>query len=368
MPLPLLGALLLAIGLAAAVALYRPPPDVPAAGWSGDPSSPGRRRWWDGQAWTPRVADGAEPPGRPRRFHGRFWGGWVWVLAAAIVVSVGGGALYLSGENVRLLAVTSFAGMALTCWAAYRFTARQIGLDDAVSPLQVIAATVAGAGSTLLVAMSLNDLVIGHWGIARAVNLVGFIEEGAKYLVPIALFLVGRYRNPRAGIGVGLGAGFGFAITETTLYAFETLAASGPNLCGTETVVTAQGVVQEQLLRIFTVSPLHWMWTATAVAIGWRLWRVYGRRGTVGALGGLLLVMVIHSFNDTTTTFGCGSPIAGFLWTVVRWGILLGSYLLFKAMLARNTPPTLVGHVSRGWTPRRLPPARPGDGGDGGER
>ena len=36
-----------------------PVADVVEAGWEADPLDPGRRRWWDGVAWTAHVTGGA---------------------------------------------------------------------------------------------------------------------------------------------------------------------------------------------------------------------------------------------------------------------------------------------------------------------
>jgi hypothetical protein len=68
-----------------------------------------------------------------------------------------------------------------------------------------------------------------------------------------------------------------------------------------------------------------------------------------------MLVMVVHSVNDTTSTLGCGNPSTTFLLQLLRWAILIGSYLFFKAMARKSTPPQLIGVVSAGWTPKRLP-------------
>lgn len=357
MPLTLLGAILLVTGFAAAVLLERRRTDSPPADWYPDPTTTEpRRRRWDGQAWHPTVADGSTAAARGRRFRGRFWGAWVWFFVAALVVLGVGSALYTSSENVTVMGWTSFLAMSLVCAGFYRFVARQVALDEVVGPLSVLAGTVAGAGATLLIALNLNDLVIENLGgVQTATRTVGFTEELAKLVVPLALFLVGRYRNPRAGIAMGIAAGFGFAIAETTLYAYETAAASGPNFCGTVTPeATPMLVIQAQVARIWTVSPLHWLWTGIAVAVAWRLWRVYGGRGTPAAVGVILAVMVVHSVNDTSSTLGCGNPGVSFLLQVFRWGLFVATYLVFKAMVRKSTPPELIGVVSKGWTPQHL--------------
>ncbi|MFJ2300731.1 PrsW family glutamic-type intramembrane protease [Oerskovia paurometabola] len=356
MMLNILGAVLLIVGFYAAWRLAPKRPGAPAAGWFPDPASKSpRSRLWDGQAWTARVTGGAERANRGHHFRGRFWGRWVWSLAAALVVLGIGIAAYQATENVHVMAVTSFLAMALVCWAFYGFVDRQLSLRDVIGLRQVAAVAVASAGATFLVALNLNDLTGSIGGISLATALVGFTEETAKLLVPIALFLLGTYRNPRAGVAIGLASGFGFAIAETTLYAYQTAAASGPAFCGGETpAVTTGSVIAAQVARIFGVSPFHWLFTGIAVAIAWRAWHLYGRKGMPAAIGGIVLVMVVHSLNDTSATLGCGEPTVQSLLAMVRYVLVIVMYLVFKAWTRKHTPPTMVGSVSKGWTPKHL--------------
>ncbi|GIG65816.1 PrsW family glutamic-type intramembrane protease [Phytomonospora endophytica] len=355
--LNIFAAVLLVAGFAAAYVLYRPRAGVPAAGRYPDPvaRSAARERMWDSRAWTAEVGPGDTAARVGPRFRGWFRGGWVLYLLGALLVLIAGGALYRSNDDVHVMAVTSFLAMSGVAWAFYRFTAARLALDDVISPVQVIAIGTATAGAVLLIAANLNSWLIDLGGTRLAAGTVGLVEEGTKLLVPLVLFALARYRDPRAGIGAGLAAGFGFAVAETTQYAYATASASGPDFCGGETAdPTAAGVVSAQVTRVFTVSPLHWLWTGIAVAIAWRLWHLFGRRGTLGAVTAIVAVMAVHSFNDSSVTWGCGSPGLTFLFQVLRWAILVASYLVFKAAARRSTPPQLIGTVSPGWTPRRL--------------
>lgn len=358
MVLTLVGVLLLAVGLVAAYVLARRGEGVPSSGWHPDPSThDARQRFWDSRTWTSRVVDGAPAADRGHRFRGRFWGRWVWLLVAGVVVLVVGSVLYESTGQVHYIGVASLVGMALVCGAFYRFVARQLALDDVIGLREVVAVAVATSGAVLVVAANVNSWVIESFGIDTATAAVGFVEEGTKFLVPVVLFLLARYRDPRAGVAIGLASGFGFAIVETTQYAYQTALSAAPDFCGTGSavVVTPASVVQEQVLRTFTVSPLHWLWTGIAVAIAWRLWHLRGVRGTWGAVGGLLMVMVIHSLNDSSLTSTCGEPVLATLFALLRWVLLVVMYLVLKAWSRKSTPPQLVGKVSRGWLPKHLP-------------
>ncbi|HEX6684203.1 MAG TPA: PrsW family glutamic-type intramembrane protease, partial [Candidatus Limnocylindrales bacterium] len=290
--LNLFGVMLLVLGLIAAYfAAARDRPGVPAPGWYPDPTG---TRYWDGRAWTRhvRASTVVGAANRGTRFRGRFWGRWVWWLVAAIAILVAGSLAYLaygSGAGVHLMAGTSMLAMTGICVAFYRFAARQLALDDVIGARELVSVAVATAGAVIVFAANANDAIIEAAGIRAATITVGFIEEGTKLLVPLGLYIAGRYRDPRAGIAIGLASGFAFAIIETTQYAYSTATASGPDFCGdVMPTPTAAGVVQEQVYRMFLVSPLHWLWTGTATAIAWRLWHLYGRRGTLGAVGGIL--------------------------------------------------------------------------------
>jgi RsiW-degrading membrane proteinase PrsW (M82 family) len=275
------------------------------------------------------------------------------VAAAAILAA--GSAAYQATERVTVMAVTSFAAMTLVCWAFYRFAARRLALDDTVAPTAVAAVAAATIGATLLIAANLNSAVAAAGGITTATATVGFIEEGTKLLVPLTLLAAGRFRDPRAGIAVGIAAGFGFAIAETTQYAYQTAAASGPDFCGGPPAEpTAASVIQTQVWRIFIVSPLHWLWTGTATAIVWRQWHLRGRRALPVAAGAVLAVMVLHSLNDTSATAGRGSPTLSLLTQLGRWALLIAMYLLWRATARKSTPPQRIGVVSRGWHPKHL--------------
>jgi protease PrsW len=57
--------------------------------------------------------------------------------------------------------------------------------------------------------------------------LVAVIEEAAKLIVPVILYLLWRPNNPRVGITIGIASGMGFATLETMGYGFQALLAGG---------------------------------------------------------------------------------------------------------------------------------------------
>ena len=119
---------------------------------------------------------------------------------------------------------------------------------------------------------------------------VGVIEESAKLLVPLILYIRGRYRSEMSGITFGVAAGMGFAALETMGYAFVAFIQSGGNI----------GTLEETLLVRGLLSPAgHAAWTGLICAVLWRERARLGRpvinRAVVGAFA---LAVVLHALWD----------------------------------------------------------------------
>lgn len=357
-------ALLLICGTWVAAALWYARPDQPAAAWDPDPTSTqARLRYWDGQAWTSAVAPGGAPTSRGRPFNGRFWGWWALVYAGGVAVTIAGSVLYVGGGPVPVFAMTSAVAMSLLFGAFLWFVARQLNLTEVVTVWQVVAAVVAGAGACLLIAGNVN-VWIGHtFGVRTALATVGVVEESTKLLVPLVLYALVRYRNPRAGIAIGLASAAGFGIAEATTYAVPMPYGSVVSPCSSAMVSTTSPdvTVYSEFFRLLMIEPLHLFWTGIAVAVVWRLWRRYGRvRLTPAVVGAILLPIVLHSSLDSSADLSCfaSAELSG-LQGLLKIPIFVVSYLLFKFFASQSTPPDIVKLVSRGWHPSHLKSASP---------
>ncbi|MEI6622586.1 MAG: PrsW family glutamic-type intramembrane protease [Actinomycetes bacterium] len=358
-------AVLLICGTWAAAALWRAEPDQPPAAWSPDPTTKSALlRFWDGQAWTSAVAPAGAPTGRGRLFWGRFWGWWALVYGGGVAVTLAGSVLYLNGGSVPVFALTSAVAMSVLFAAFGWFVARQLNLAEVVTVWQVVAAVIAGAGASILIAGNINDLISHLFGVKTALATVGIVEESTKLLVPLVLYALVRYRNPRAGIAVGLASAAGFGIAEATSYAIVMPHGTAVNPCSPAMVSTTSPdvTVGSEFFRLLTVEPLHLFWTGIAVAVVWRLWRHYGRaRVTPAVVGAVLLPMALHSSFDSTSDFACGNnPGLDALLGLLKVLLFIASYLLFKFFVSQSTPPDIVASVSSGWHPSHLKSASPG--------
>lgn len=351
------GLVLMVLGLAVAYRLAPSDARPPSAGWFPDPASRSPVvRFWDGAAWTRRTRPGIAASLRGHRFRG-LGGPWaVWALGAVVVFTAGSVA-YLSTASLLVMQGTSFLAQVLAAWSFFLLIDYRLALREVVRTPAVIAMIVAGYGLTEAVPGAINHWVAGTFGTTAVLGAVGVVEEGLKFALPLVLLLVGRYRNPRAGIALGLASGIGFAISETTGYVRVLAAASGPSICGGDMAASSAGeIVRSQAMRLIMTAPQHWCLCGLAVAVAWRAWWLSGRRGTVPAVGALFAVMVVHSLSDLSVLTLCGNaPLLLELFvvsTTLVMPVLL--YLGFRAAARRSTPPARVVTVVRSWRPRRL--------------
>lgn len=128
---------------------------------------------------------------------------------------------------------------------------------------------------------------------------IGVIEEGAKLLVPLVFYFLGRYRSEAAGIVLGVATAMGFAALETMGYGFVSLLQSRGNL----------GALDEILLVRGLTSPAgHAAWTGIVCAVLWRE-RAKAGHATLNwrVVGAFVAAMALHSLWDTFASIGSAS-------------------------------------------------------------
>jgi RsiW-degrading membrane proteinase PrsW (M82 family) len=120
---------------------------------------------------------------------------------------------------------------------------------------------------------------------------IGVIEEGAKLILPLVFYFLGRYRSEAAGIVLGVATAAGFAALETMGYGFVSLLGSKGNL----------GVLDEVLLVRGLSSPAgHMSWTGLVCAVLWRERLQAGHATLNWRVGGAFLTaVVLHALWDT---------------------------------------------------------------------
>lgn len=128
---------------------------------------------------------------------------------------------------------------------------------------------------------------------------IGLIEEGAKLMIPLSLYFVGRYRSEADGIILGVATAMGFAAFETMGYALTSLLASHGNLAILDGTLFVRGLT----------SPVgHAAWTGLVCAVLWRERLKAGHMVFNWRIGGAFLTAVtLHALWDTTYGFGAGA-------------------------------------------------------------
>ena len=120
---------------------------------------------------------------------------------------------------------------------------------------------------------------------------IGVIEEGAKLILPLVFYFLGRYRSEAAGIVLGVATAMGFAALETMGYGFTSLLVSKGNL----------GLLDGVLLVRGLTSPAgHAAWTGLVCAVLWRERLKAGHATFNWRVGGAFATAVIlHALWDT---------------------------------------------------------------------
>ncbi len=145
-----------------------------------------------------------------------------------------------------------------------------------------------GGALGVSVAATLEFATLRSLGAAQMFG-VGLIEESAKLIFPVGIYVYGRYCSEGDGVIFGVAAGMGFAALETIGYGFA--AAQGSNPIGS---VDATLVVRGLL------SPAgHGAWTGLVCATLWREREKLGRRVIdLPVIGAFVTAVLFHAFWD----------------------------------------------------------------------
>jgi protease PrsW len=180
---------------------------------------------------------------------------------------------------------------------------------------------------------------------------VGLIEEGAKLILPLIFYVLGRYRSERAGIVLGVSAAMGFAALETMGYGFLTLLQSRGNLVALDSVLIGRGLI----------SPAgHAAWTGLVCAVLWRERLRAGRAVVNGkVVGAFAAAVVLHTLWDTFNLLR-GVTFVGFLsLELLSFLVAIVSLtLLIRRIREANKEPYAETNVEHARTEQRATPVR----------
>lgn len=166
--------------------------------------------------------------------------------------------------------------------------------------------------------------------------LVALIEESAKLVVPVILFLIWRPRQSRGGVVIGVAAGMGFATLETLGYGFQALL-STRSLAAVDSTLLLRGML----------SPAsHVAWTGMIVAM---LWRIPASRHTGRAVwafvASFVIAVILHASWDGVTFLPIHIAIAVFSFVVLMVFMLLSHRRLAVVPQASTHTPSGSGAI-----------------------
>ena len=258
-------------------------------------------------------------------------------------VFCGGLALFIGAEetlritgNLNLVATVMLLGAFLVpvTYVTY-FTSKESALDKGahVLPLAVVANCFLVGGATGIIAAGLVE-----YGTLREANVlgligVGAIEETAKLIIPVALYVASRYRSEADGLLLGVAAGMGFAALETMGYGVTALIRSHGNVSTLEQVLLVRGLV----------SPVgHAAWTGLVCSA---LWRTRLKTG--------------KSFNPIVLVFFALAVSLHTLWDVAGLSDVAAVTYVGYALVGVASLALLIQRVRKVGVPRLLNPASP---------
>lgn len=257
----------------------------PPAAWG---PAPAGWRFWQEDESVPALTDVQTAPVTARRSWWRRLG-WLAVLVGGLVSYAVVNQTMLDTQNVLFFPTLLLIG-SVTVPAAVLLLEYAIGRGlDGHGGLILGTAVVAGILGVTLAGAIESSFV----GADSQVYLgVAIVEELAKMLVPLAVFLVARRRTAGVGLALGIAAGAGFAVLETMGYAFYALVSRGGGLAA------MQDTLQ---LRALLAPASHVAWSGL---IGWALWRIGAtptkRFAVTGLVASFAAAVGLHYLWDTT--------------------------------------------------------------------
>lgn len=177
------------------------------------------------------------------------------------------------------------------------------------------------AAGTLEFGTLRNAGILGIFG-------VGLIEEAAKLILPVALYIRWRHRHEADGLLFGVAAGMGFAALETMGYGLVAFLQSQGDV----------GITQQILLIRGLLSPAgHAAWTGLICAVLWRERERTGR-GLINmkVVGTFILVVLLHAVWDIVSSLNSlmGIFVLGIVFYLVIIAVSLT--LLFRRLSESN--------------------------------
>jgi len=221
---------------------------------------------------------------------------WLWVVIGGILLFVAAEqALRFTGNPNFFPTVLLLGSFTIPVAFVTYIYERERRLDThAGSPLTAAALCFLVGGAIGVVAAGVIEFQTLKSLSALGLLGVGAIEEAAKLIFPVGLFLWGRYRSEMDGILFGVAAGMGFASLETMGYGLVSFASAGGNVNVLDQVLLVRGII----------SPVgHAAWTGLITGVLWRE-RQRKKQGLFGlaTFGVFVVAVILHTLWDLSNS------------------------------------------------------------------
>ncbi|WP_329088472.1 PrsW family glutamic-type intramembrane protease [Streptosporangium sp. NBC_01469] len=223
------------------------------------------------------------------RDHMRFYRHrWFKAWIALIVLSFSLIAMMQVAGNQAVLPAAFFYGAAAGPIALLLAVHDRIHIATSVPAMTLAGMFLFGGGVALLLGGYFDALLISEKN-SNSILRVGWIEEPAKLVPPLAVALTGRHLTKAAGVALGLACATGFAIMESMAYAWKSIA-NHDGALGAGTVL---------LLRGLSTPFSHLVWTGLVCAVAFGAWEVRGRAVvTLPIVVAFVTAAMLHSLSD----------------------------------------------------------------------
>jgi RsiW-degrading membrane proteinase PrsW (M82 family) len=244
-----------------------------------------------------QVGGGALRAGAAGRFRRMVW---LLVLVVGVVAYEVVLRVMIDTKNVNFFPTLLLIG-AITVPVSVLVFAESGGRTISVTPWLVATTAIVGGVVGTIAAGMLEYDTLRELGTVPMV-LVGIIEEGAKLIVPLIIYLVVRPTDPRGGVIIGIASGMGFATLETMGYGFQALLSAQ----------SISAVDDTLLLRALLAPACHIAWTGMCTAMLWRIHSSRHRTRAVAAfLGTYFAAVALHATWDGSTSVPVHAVVAG---------------------------------------------------------
>ena len=308
-------------------------PPTPAAG-TYPTGAAGLSRDWDGHAWAWHPQSDSSAAAFPK-WHHRPWlvfahpSFWLWFLSA--LASGGLAYLYTVTNSVAFVWVGAIIGCVGAAAALVIFLDRRVRFSEVVSWPEFVLWGALG-GSIAIGISYVGEGALGGGMLSTA--SAGPFEESTKILIPVVLFLIGWYRDPRAGFAIALACGATFGILEGIEYI-----AMHPDMAIRGVRVNHPGDSDQEMKSVMVVAwatyrptfeLVHPLLVGFTAAIAWR-WAAVRKHFWLPLLVAVVVAATLHSIIDVTISQHDG-------WTAVAMAIVILLYFVATKPAARELP------------------------------